>query len=528
MRHGPLLVMALVASGLGGASAGRSSRVVVPDSVSILIYGGTIVDGTGARPRIADVAIRDDRILWIAAPAGTDRPSARRTIDARGLIVSPGFIDPHTHTEADLTDPVRRKNLNYLAQGVTTVVTGNDGGGPINVAERLAKWEHTGIGTNAALLVGHGTVRGTVLGMSEAAPDLAQLARMRSLVDSAMRGGALGLSSGLYYAPGSYAATDEVIVLAQVASGYGGIYDSHIRDESSYTIGLLAAVAEALRIGREAKIPVHISHIKALGADVWGQSDSVIALVRQAQREGVVVSADQYPYLASGTSLGAALLPRWAEVGGRDSLVARLHNPATHPRLVKEMTENLRRRGGAESLLFTGTQDTRLRTKTLAQVAATRRISPTDAAIGVIIHGDVGVASFNMNESDLERFMVQDFVSTGSDGSDGHPRKFGTFPRKFREFVQEKGLMSLAQFVESSSRKTAEAFHIHDRGVLRAGAFADVVVIDTATYRDRATYIAPDRLANGVSYVVLNGEIVIDHGRQTGVLAGRVIRREVP
>ncbi|HKW09339.1 MAG TPA: amidohydrolase family protein, partial [Gemmatimonadaceae bacterium] len=317
-----------------GAFAARASR----EDADILLRGGTVIDGTGTGPRVADVAIRGDRIIFIGA-AATANIAPKRTIDVHGLVVAPGFIDPHTHTQGDLgsADQRQRANLAYLMQGVTTVITNNDGGGTLEIGKTLDAWTKNGIGTNAALYVPQGSVRGSVLGMSGAPASPAQLEAMRSLVRRGMEEGAIGMSTGLYYAPGSYAPTEEVIELAKVAARYGGSYDTHLRDESSYTIGLIGAVNEAIRIGREAKIPIHISHIKALGTDVWGQSDTVIALMRAARAQGVAITGSQYPYDASGTSVGAALLPRWAEVGGRDSLRARIADAPTRARLTKEM-----------------------------------------------------------------------------------------------------------------------------------------------------------------------------------------------
>ena len=494
--------------------------------VDVLIRGGIVVDGTGAAPRRADVGLVADRIAFVGDAARGD-VRATRTIEAAGLVVVPGFIDPHTHALDDLSsaDRLHRANVNYLMQGVTTVITGNDGGGPPQTGRTLAAWERGGIGTNAALLVGQGAVRRRVLGMSAAAPSAAELDSMRALVRHAMADGALGLSSGLYYAPGSYATTDEVIELAAVAAAAGGIYDTHLRDESSYTIGLLGAVDEAIRVGREARIPVNISHIKALGADVWGRSDSVIAHIRRARAAGVRVTADQYPYTASGSSIGASLLPRWAETGGRDSLVARLADAGTRARLVREMEENLRRRGGASSLLITGGSDRALIGQTLAEVAATRGRSAIEVALEIVRGGDASVASFNMDTTDIARFMVQDFVMTGSDGSGGHPRKFGTFPRKLREYVLGRRLLTLPQFVQRSSSLAAETFGLERRGVLREGYYADIAVFDSSSVRDRATYREPELLAEGMRYVLVNGVVAVDGGVYTGALAGRAIRR---
>ncbi|MEP6999522.1 MAG: amidohydrolase family protein, partial [bacterium] len=441
-------------------------------------------------------------------------------------VVAPGFIDPHTHTLEDLANKDRKGNADYLMQGVTTVITNNDGGGTIDIGKRLRAWGKNGIGTNAALYVPQGSVRGTVMGMSNAAPSATQLDSMRAIVARGMSEGAIGMSTGLYYAPGNYSSTDEVIELAKIAARSGGIYDSHMRDEGSYTSGgVVGSVNETIRIGREAHIPVHISHIKALGTDVWGQSDSIVAIIKAARATGVEVTADQYPYLASGTSVGASLLPRWAEAGGRDSLRARVSDPAIRGKLVGEMEKNLVRRGGAASLLITSTRDTSILGKNLEQVAQARHEPPIEAAITIILAGDASVASFNMKESDVETFMVQPFVMTGSDGSGGHPRKYGTFPRKLRQYVYETHLLTLPQAIHSSSALTAETLRLTDRGVLAAGKFADVVVFDPRTVSDRATYEQPTLLATGMRYVLVNGVVAVNDGVYTGALAGRPLPR---
>jgi len=496
------------------------------EDVDLLLRGGTVVDGSGGAPRIADVATRGDRIVFIGDASGANL-TPKRTIDVRGLVVAPGFIDAHTHTQGDLSSANQRQraNLAYLMQGVTTVVTNNDGGGDANVGKLLDGWTKNGIGTNAAVFVPQGSVRGAVLGMSDAAATPAQLDQMRALVRHGMEAGAIGMSTGLYYAPGSYAPTEEVIELAKVAAQSGGIYDTHLRDESSYTIGLIGAVNEAIRIGREAKIPIHISHIKALGTDVWGQSDSVIALMRAARASGVEITACQYPYDASGTSVGASLLPRWAEAGGRDSLRARIADRATRARLTTEMEANLKRRGGPASLLISSTRDSTILGKTLAQVATARRESPIDAALEIVQQGDASVASFNMNEKDIEKFMVQDFIMTCSDGSAGHPRKYGTFPKLLHEYVFTKHVLTLPQAVRRSSALTAATLRLPGRGALKVGNYADIIAFDSSTVRDRATYRQPTLLATGMRYVIVNGTPAIDGGNYTGAMAGRALRR---
>ncbi len=492
--------------------------------VDVLIRGGTIVDGSGGPERRGDVGLRGDRITFIGDAASSSVTGAR-TIDAAGLVVAPGFIDPHTHTGGDLSNPRTRSNLPYLMQGVTTVVTNNDGGGPTDIGAQLAGWTRKGIGTNAAVYIGEGSVRGAVMGMSDRAPTRAQLDSMKAIVARGMDAGAIGMSTGLYYAPGSYATTEEIIELAKVAAAKGGMYDSHIRDESSYTIGLVGAIAEAIRIGRDANLPVHISHIKALGADVWGQSDTVIALIRSARAQGLDVGASQYPYTASGTSVGASLLPRWAEAGGRDSLRARVADPATRARLTSEMETNMRRRGGASTLLITATRDTSILGLRLDAIARARGVSPIAAALQIILAGDASVASFNMKDSDIEKFMVQDFISTDSDGSEGHPRKYGTFPKLLREYVYTKHVLTLAQAVHRSSALTARQLGLKDRGALISGSFADVIVFDPTTVADRSTYEQPTLLATGMKYVLVNGVVAIDAGKYTGATAGRVLHR---
>jgi len=526
LRGGLRLAVAAALVGLGPFIPAKRSFAAQGAPADLLIRNGRVIDGTGAPARAGDVAITADRITFVGDAARAN-VHAKRTIDARGLIVAPGFIDPHTHTLEDLssTDPKRRANVDYLMQGVTTVITGNDGGGPYDVARTLAKWKADGIGSNGALLVGYGSVRQAVMGMSDAKAEGTRLDSMRALVDKGMREGALGMSTGLYYAPQSYATTEEVIAMAKVAAKYGGIYDTHLRDESSYTIGLLAAIREAIRIGHEVGMPSHISHIKALGTDVWGRSDSAVAIIEAARKAGDKVSANQYPYTASGSSVGASLLPRWAEIGGRDSLRARVADPATKARLVTDMTENLRRRGGATSLLVTSTRDTSILGRTLEDIAKARDVSPIEAAIQIIVAGDASVASFNMDEKDIVAFMRQPWVMTGSDGSAGHPRKYGTFPKKWAEYVRRKKVLTPEQFVRQSSALTAQTFGITDRGVLAKGKYADLVVFDDATFKDHATYQKPTELATGMKYVIVNGKLAVDAGVYTGITAGVGITR---
>jgi N-acyl-D-amino-acid deacylase len=493
-------------------------------SVDILIRGGTLIDGTGTSGRRADVGIRGDRITFVgnAQQAGV---VGTRTIDATGFIVSPGFIDPHTHADGILSGTSTKANLPWLMQGVTTVITNNDGRSPVDLSQQFGDWTREGIGTNVAAYYGHGTLRGRIVGSTNVQPTPTQMEQMKGLVSKAMDDGALGLSTGLFYSPGSFAKTEEVIELAKVAAAKGGIYDSHMRDESSYNIGLIGSINETIRIGREARIPVHISHIKALGVDVWGQTDSVIRIIERARAQGIDVTANQYPYTASGTGLSASLLPLWAQGGGDSSARLAAANPAMRPRLLKDIADNMRRRGGAASFLFIS-GDTSVRGKNLLQVAKERGADTVLTGLDLILSGVGGsIASFNMNEANIERFMVQPWVSTGSDGSGGHPRMYGTFPRKIREYSMMRGLMTLPQAIESSSSRAAAHMHLVDRGTIAVGKFADVIVFDESTIADHATYLRPTVLSTGMIYVLVNGTVAIDQGKPLpGVLAGRVLK----
>src|SRR5258707_2867526 len=503
----------------------RDPQSRLREQLDVLILHGKLVDGSGNKPRTADVGIHGDRIVFVG-DARKANLSAARIVDATGLVVAPGFIDPHTHTLGDLSDEKRKGNEAYLMQGVTTVVTGNDGGSAQNIGETLSKWEQQGIGTNAILLAGFGTIRAKVLGPSDAQPNAAQLEEMKQYVAHAMDEGAFGLSTGLYYAPQSYAKTEEVIELAKVAAARGGIYDTHMRSEGTAGIGLLGSIKETIRIGREANIPVHISHIKALGPDSWSQSKQAIDLIKKARADGVAATACQYPYTASGTSLQASLIPRWAEVGGRAELLKRIDDPRVRPRLLTEMEENLRGRGGAESLLIVDARDRTLVGKRLNQIAREMNKSPVEAALEVIkTTGGAGVASFNMNEKDIRRFMKERFVTTCSDGSTGHPRKFGTFPKKLREYVYNQKVISLEFAVRNSSAAAAETFRIPERGLIREGYFADVIVFDEKTVADRATYEQPELLSVGMRFVIVNGKFAVEDGAYTGALAGRALRK---
>jgi len=324
-----LTSFAVLLSGCSISHQAENSRASLSPSAAsadILITSGRVYAGLDTEAQMLDIAVCGDKICGLY-PSGSKKVIAAKVIDAKGKIVSPGFIDPHTHTLEELSSRDKNHNLNYLTQGVTTVVNGNDGAGPVDIAKTANALEANGIGTNVALLVGHGSVREQVMGRAPRFATKQELEQMSALLNQAMQDGALGLSTGLYYVPGSFANTEEVVTLAKVASKYNGIYDTHLRDESTFNIGFSAALDEAIYIAQSADIHLHLAHIKALGVDVWGQSVNAIRKIEQAQTSGISISADQYPWLASGTFLHSAVMPKWAMADSKQAFYKRLNDP---------------------------------------------------------------------------------------------------------------------------------------------------------------------------------------------------------
>ena len=489
-----------------------------------LIENGMVYVGDKSAAGATVIAIRGDRIIYVGEP--NKNIDAAQVIDASGYYVLPGFIDPHTHSIEDLAseDEHRRRNLNYQTQGVTTVFNGNDGFGDPDIQGQGALLSELGIGTNTAFFVGHGQLREQVMGGDKRAPTAEELREMENLIDQAMQNGALGLSTGLFYAPGSFAETQEVISLAKIAAEYEGVYDSHIRDESTYTVGLLPAIDEVLDIAREADIRVHIAHIKALGVDVWGASAEIIAKVQAAQAEGLRVTADQYPWQASGTRISNAIIPRWVKAGGDESYQSRLTDPDLSEKIRAESAENLRKRGGPEAILITGGQDVWIN-KTLQAVAQDYGQDPVDMALFIARNGDARIASFNMHAADVERFMVEPWVMTSSDGSTGHPRKYASYPKKYRDYVIDKGIVSIEDFIYRNSGLVAETFGICDRGFLRTGFKADIAIIDPETFKANADFTNANKISSGVTHLFVNGIPVIQDGEPQAALPGQVLMR---
>ena len=488
----------------------------------ILIKNGIVYSGIDSIPRYISIAIKDDKIVFIGDETKI-KITSTKTINANGLIVSPGFIDPHTHADGDLADAKQSYNKPFLFQGVTTVIIGNDGNSLFPTSKYKDLFKKNGIGTNAVLLVGHGTIRKQVMGNSDKLATDIDIEEMQNLIQQEMDAGAFGMSTGLFYAPGSYSNTDEVIALAKTVSKNDGIYDTHLRDEGSFTIGLIPAIQEAIQIGREAKLPIHISHIKCLGVDVWNQSETVIQLIEKAQKEGIEITANQYPYKASATGLKSAVVPRWAESGGKDSLFIRYNNPKYKRRILKETKSNIDRRGGADKLLIVKAVDSAIVGKNLLEISAELHISPEETVFKILETGFIKVASFNMNTDDIINFMKQDWVVTGSDGGSGHPRKYGSFPRKYHKYVLEEKVIDLATFINNSSAKTADAYKIPNRGKLIEGYYADIIIFNPQTFKDNANYIDAFQFSEGLEYSIVNGKISIEKGVFLDTMNGKIL-----
>ena len=490
--------------------------------IDLLITNGTVYTGDKLHPQNLDIAVCKQVICGLY-PSGNVKVDATKVIDATGKIVSPGFIDPHTHSLEELRSKDKNHNLNYLTQGVTTVVNGNDGEGPVDIAGTARLLENNGIGTNVALFVGHGSVRQQVMGREQRFATDAELTEMSALVEQAMKDGAVGLSSGLYYVPGSYANTEEVITLAKVASKYKGIYDTHMRDESTFNIGFLSSLDEAIEVAEKASIHLHLAHIKALGVDVWGQSEQAIAKIELAQQNGISITADQYPWLASGTKLHSAVMPKWVMADSKSAFHQRLNDPELAEQLYREIKENIRRRGGPTSLLVTAFKDQHLVGLNLQQIAEQRNLTAELTAMQLVQEGDVRVASFNMSPNDVERFMVKPWVVTSSDGTNGHPRKFASFPQKFNEFVRNKKLLTVGEFISRSSTKTAKILGLHQRGSLQQGFTADIIIFDGDTFTPQASFAQWNVYSKGVDTVIINGDVVIENEQYLNKLSGQFI-----
>jgi len=526
----------------------------------IVLRNGIIYDGSGKKPYAGEVAIDADRITYVGPPR---KLSARTEIDVKGQAIAPGFINMLAHPEESLFADGRA--LSDLEQGVTLEVMGEFSMGPLNetmarlMVERqddikypvtwstlgayLETLERRGISPNVASFVGASTVRTFVLGEADVQPTPAQLEQMRALVHRAMEEGALGLTTMLIYAPASYAKTPELIALARESARCGGIYTVHMRSEGDR---IEPALQETIDIAQASAAPAEIYHLKIAGKDNWGKLDRVIATIDKARAAGVRISANMYTYTAGATGLDAAM-PLWVQDGGLEAWIARLKDPAIRARVIAEMNdphpaawENLLGAAGADGTLLLAFKNPKLKPltgKSLAEVAKMRGVSPQDAAIDLVIEDGsrVGIAYFLMNEDNIRRQVALPWVSFGSDEagdapegvfllSAAHPRAYGNFARVFAQYVRKDHALSIEDAVRKLTSLPADNLSLPDRGRLKNGAFADIVVFDPATIQDHATYEKPHQLSSGVSYVIVNGKWAIKDGNPTAAATGRVVR----
>ena len=551
--------------------AQRPATAPAGERYDLLITGGRVYDGTGNPWFYADIGIRGDRIAAIGKLRGA---TAARVIDASGRIVAPGFIDLHSHADDGSSprggfrdaDPRRRAAPNLVMQGITTVVVNHDGRSPWPIAEQRASITKNGIGPNSLLLVGHGTVRRHVMGTDVRRPaTAAEIARMRSLVRRGMLDGASGMSSGLEYEPGRWSETNEVVELARELVPFDGVYISHERAEGQDPMwywpsqdsggppNLLDAVRETIEIGEKSGARVVASHIKAKGANYWGSSGAAIQLIEAARARGVEVWADQYTYPTSGTDGNTVLIPSWAlrplvtavppPPGGRPpvDMIARLRetlaDTVAAARLRRDIAHEIARRGGADNVIIFEYPDSTVVGKSVGAVARERNLSPVDAAIDLQLKGNPTRAGggrmrgFSMSERDMEAFAAQPWVATASDagialpedGPNTHARFYGNFPRKIQHYALARGVISVEDAIRSMTSLPAQILGLPDRGLLRAGYMADVVVLDLARYGTKATFFEPHQYAEGVDHVITNGEFLVDGGKLTWKLPGRVL-----
>ncbi len=523
------------------------------EDFDLIIKGGTVIDGTGKDGFPADVAVKGDKIVAVGNLKGA---GARLVLDARGRIVSPGFIDIHAHS--DVTPFINPNCESKIHQGVTTELNGNCGwsGFPIvpselkklvkkeygdkkrwSLSELLNLLEKRGTSVNYAILVGHGTVREAVMGMQRRAPTKQELEQMKALVKEAMEQGAFGLSTGLEYPPGMFADTEEIIELCKVVARHGGFYATHMRSED---VKLIEAVEEALKIARNAELPLEISHLKAAGRANYWKMDRVLEMIEKAKKEGIDVNADRYPYTAFSTTL-TIFFPEWAHDGGMKKFLERLKDPETRKKMWKETELNVETANSWDNILIVKVKtkkNTRFVGKTVAEAAKLAGKDSFNFACDLLLEekGEVMMVGFGMSEENTIKVLTHPLTMLCSDGSSlapygplseglPHPRNYGAFPRFIARYVREKKVLSLPEAIKKMTYMPAEKMGLKGRGHIAKGKFADIVVFDFNTIKDTATFLNPHRYPEGIDYVIVNGKLVIDKGRHTGARPGRVLRR---
>ncbi len=504
--------------------------VSIAQQFDTIIRDGRIVDGSGNPWYVTDIGINNDRIVRIA---DLSNATADRVIDASGLVVSPGFIDPHTHALRGIFEVPNAESA--LLQGVTTLTEGNDGNSPYPVDEHLAEIEEHRISPNWGIFVGQGTIRSQVIGSEDREPTRIELEQMKSMVRESMEQGALGISTGLFYVPGSFTSTEEVIELSKVAAEYNGIYISHMREEAAQ---LINSVQETIRIGEEANIPVQMTHHKVIGVENWGSSVDSLRMVDEARARGIDITIDQYPYTASQTGI-TALIPQWAQEGGRDRLLERINSAETRQTIKEEVVYKILydRGGGDPSNVFISRNswDPDMAGKNLADLTVGRGMEPTpenaaDIVFDIIRGGGATAVYHAIGPDDVDRIMQHPATAIGSDGPVGifgegapHPRQYGTFARVLGLYVREREIIPLEEAVRKMSSQTARRLGIHDRGLITEGYYADIAIFDSEEIIDRATFEDPHQYAVGMKFVFVNGEMVVEDGQHTGARPGRIV-----
>lgn len=525
----------------------------------LIISGGIVYDGLGNPGKEMDIAIGNNRISQLGE--NLNRSKAEKVIEANGLAISPGFIDAHTHTDSELL--VNPKSESYIRQGITTEISGNCGSSPFPVADaifeeqkRLLKdeydidlnWkdihgffqrlEEKGSAHNYATLLGHGAVRGKVVGFNDQAPTEAQMAEMKKLVEENMKAGAFGLSTGLEYAPSSFAKTEEVIELCRSVAKYNGIYATHMRDEGDY---LLESIDEAIAIAREANVSLQISHLKAAYPANWSKLDDVLAKIETASDAGIDILADRYPYIAGATGL-SLYFPLWARQGTTKEFIDRLKDPELDDRIRNDCKKQEEKLGSWDKVLISSVyteKNKNLEGKNIIEAAGERGKEAYDFMRDLLIEEEnrVGMITFMMNEDNLKKVLSNPLVVIGSDGSavapygllsqgKPHPRFYGTFPRVLGKYVREEKILSLPQAIRKMTSLTAQKFSLSGRGQITEDYFADLVIFDPDRVIDQATWSDPHQYPAGIEYVIVNGEIVIKEGEHTGNLPGKILRKK--
>jgi N-acyl-D-amino-acid deacylase len=526
-----LLVAMLGAFSVRLHRAQSNSAAANAPAFDLVITNGRIVDGAGNPWYRADIGIKDGRIARIGRIAPAE---ARAMLDARNQIVAPGFIDVHTHAENIYRQPAAE---NFLRMGVTTLVTGNCGSSATDIGEFLGRIREQPLAVNLATLIAHGDVRRKVLGLEARAPSAEELGQMESLVEQGMRDGALGLSTGLIYVPGTYAKTDEVTALARVAARHGGLYATHMRNEGER---VMEAIRESIEIGERAGLPVEISHFKISNKKMWGQTHATLGLVREARGRGLQVTLDQYAYTASSTSLDSRL-PSWALEGGRAAGRARLADPAMRARVVSELKDSLKRSGFKDfsyAMVANYEKNPAFNGKSIAAVTKEARGRADVAAqieqmLEMYAEGGAAMIYHSMGEPDVQAIMREPFTMIASDSGvrrfgEGapHPRGYGNNARVLARYVRELRLLTLEDAIRKMSSLPAQTFRLRDRGLLREGFAADLVIFDEATINDRSTFETPHQYPTGISYVFVNGQAAVTEGAPTAARSGMALARQ--